>query len=28
MAKNMLRKDAKEGINSFLEKRDPNWSDN
>ena len=27
MAKNMLKKDAKEGINSFLEKRDPNWSD-
>ena len=27
MVKNILKKDAKEGINSFLEKRDPNWSD-
>ena len=27
MAENTLQDDAKEGINSFLEKRDPNWSD-
>ena len=27
MAENTLRDDAKEGIESFLEKRDPNWSD-
>ncbi len=28
MAENTLKDDAKEGIESFLEKRDPNWSDN
>ena len=27
MAKNMLEKDAKEGIDAFLEKRDPIWID-
>jgi len=27
MAENTLKDDAKEGIESFLEKRDPNWSD-
>jgi len=27
MAENTLQDDAKEGINAFLEKRDPNWSD-
>ena len=27
MAENTLQDDAKEGIDSFLEKRDPNWSD-
>ena len=27
MAENTLKDDAKEGIDSFLEKRDPNWSD-
>jgi enoyl-CoA hydratase/carnithine racemase len=27
MAENTLEDDAKEGINAFLEKRDPNWSD-
>ena len=27
MAENSLKNDAKEGIKSFLEKRDPNWSD-
>ena len=27
MAENILRDDAIEGINSFLEKRDPNWKD-
>tara|TARA_B100001250_G_C19769646_1_gene776476 strand:+ start:754 stop:1560 length:807 start_codon:yes stop_codon:yes gene_type:complete len=27
MAENTLKDDAKEGINSFLEKRNPNWSD-
>ncbi len=27
MAENALKDDAKEGIESFLEKRDPNWSD-
>lgn len=27
MAENTLKDDAKEGINSFLEKRDPKWSD-
>ena len=26
MAENALNEDAKEGISSFLEKRDPNWS--
>ena len=25
MAENTLKNDAKEGIDSFLEKRDPNW---
>ena len=28
MAQNTLRDDAKEGISSFIEKRDPNWQDN
>ncbi len=28
MAQNTLRNDAKEGISSFIEKRDPNWQDN
>ena len=28
MAENTLKDDAKEGIDSFLDKRDPNWSDN
>ena len=28
MAQNTLRDDAKEGISSFTEKRDPNWQDN
>ena len=28
MAQNALRDDAKEGISSFIEKRDPNWKDN
>ena len=28
MAQNALRDDAKEGISSFIEKRDPNWQDN
>ena len=28
MAENTLKNDAKEGIDSFLKKRDPNWSDN
>jgi enoyl-CoA hydratase/carnithine racemase len=27
MAENTLKDDAKEGIESFLKKRDPNWSD-
>ena len=27
MTENTLKDDAKEGIDSFLEKRDPNWSD-
>ena len=27
MTENTLNEDAKEGISSFLEKRDPNWSD-
>tara|TARA_B100001093_G_scaffold426182_1_gene419998 strand:+ start:497 stop:1300 length:804 start_codon:yes stop_codon:yes gene_type:complete len=27
MTENTLKNDAKEGIDSFLEKRDPNWSD-
>ena len=27
MAENMLKNDAKEGINAFIDKRDPNWSD-
>ena len=27
MAQNMLARDAEEGINAFLEKRDPNWTD-
>ena len=27
MAENTLKDDAKEGIDSFLDKRDPNWSD-
>ena len=26
MTDNMMKQDAKEGINSFLEKRDPIWS--
>ena len=26
MAKNVMKDDAKEGIESFLEKRDPNWN--
>ena len=25
MAQNMLKKDAKEGIEAFLEKREPKW---
>ena len=28
MAQNTLKDDAKEGISSFIEKRDPNWKDN
>jgi len=28
MVQNTLRDDAKEGISSFIEKRDPNWQDN
>jgi enoyl-CoA hydratase/carnithine racemase len=28
MAENVLKDDAKEGIESFINKRDPNWSDN
>ena len=28
MAQNTLNDDAKEGISSFIEKRDPNWQDN
>jgi len=28
MSENTLRDDAKEGINAFFEKRDPNWRDN
>ena len=28
MTENALRDDAKEGINAFVEKRDPDWSDN
>ena len=28
MTENALRDDAKEGINAFIEKRDPDWSDN
>ncbi len=28
MTQNTLRDDAKEGISSFIEKRDPNWQDN
>lgn len=28
MTENTLRDDAKEGINAFFEKRDPNWRDN
>ena len=28
MAENALKNDAKEGIDSFLNKRDPNWGDN
>ncbi len=28
MAQNTLRDDAKEGISSFIEKRDPSWQDN
>ena len=28
MTENTLRDDAKEGISSFIEKRDPNWQDN
>jgi len=28
MVQNTLRDDAKEGITSFIEKRDPNWQDN
>ena len=28
MAQNTLRDDAKEGISSFIEKRNPNWQDN
>ena len=28
MTENTLRDDAKEGINAFIEKRDPDWSDN
>ena len=27
MVENMLKIDAKEGINAFLEKRKPNWQD-
>ena len=27
MAENTLKNDAKEGIDSFLDKRDPNWTD-
>ena len=28
MTENTLRDDAKEGINAFIEKRDPDWGDN
>ena len=28
MTENTLRADAKEGINAFIQKRDPNWEDN
>ncbi|MGB7287324.1 MAG: enoyl-CoA hydratase [Salaquimonas sp.] len=27
MVENMLKQDAEEGINAFIEKRDPNWTD-
>ena len=27
MLDNMLKDDAKEGINAFIEKRDPEWKD-
>ena len=27
MTENTLRADAKEGINAFIQKRDPNWED-
>ena len=28
MVKNALKDDAVEGINAFIEKRDPNWKEN
>jgi 1,4-dihydroxy-2-naphthoyl-CoA synthase len=28
MTDNLMRDDAKEGINAFIEKRDPDWQDN
>jgi len=28
MTENSLKNDAKEGISAFLDKRNPNWSDN
>ena len=28
MTENALRNDAKEGINAFIETRDPDWGDN
>ena len=28
MTENLMRDDAKEGINAFIEKRDPDWQDN
>ncbi|GIR74641.1 MAG: hypothetical protein CM15mP76_13680 [Prochlorococcus sp.] len=27
MTQNMMMEDAEEGINSFIEKRDPDWKD-